>query len=160
MSGSSEEVGLQYEDQVEVVQVRTDLTPDAPEQLRIHFSVGTQLYHNRGSMTLHPVILVMSVMEPTESRDMEQYLVSQSLVVKSSPQKKPTESAVVVVLMFESLHELEHVHLDGFVLDVWGTETLDRVLVNPLVRILVVQQLESVLERDHRPGPQYQGCHF
>ena len=53
---------------------------------------------------------------------MQRYLVSQPLVVQRSLQKEPAERAVVVVLMLQCLHQLQHVHLDGLVLHVRGTE--------------------------------------
>lgn len=34
MARGSQEVGLKYQDKVEVGEVRTDLTPQAPEELR------------------------------------------------------------------------------------------------------------------------------
>ena len=81
-------------------------------------------------------------------------LVAQPLIVESALHEKSAESTVVIVLMFKGLHQLEHEHLYGLVLDLGGTETLDGVLVNPLVRVLVVQQLEGILQLNDGPGPQ------
>ena len=146
-----QEVGLQDEDQVEVGEVGGDLAAEAPEEL-----------------------------------------VSEPLIIESSLHEKSGESAVVIVLVFECLDQLEHEHLNRLVLHLGSTggtrhfsrlglfgglfeeirslekegavkkrlessempETLDGVLVYPLVRIFVVQQLEGVLELDDGPGPQ------
>ena len=49
-------------------------------------------------------------------------LVAESLIIEGALHQKSAESAVVIVLVFESLDQLEHEHLDGLVLHLDSTE--------------------------------------